>query len=172
MMLIYSSPPLSQRFLAEAGIVNYYHLDSTLSGHTDHSEKDLSCPLLSISFAQSAIFLVGGKTKDICPKALLLNSGDVIIMSGDSRLAYHGIPKVLAPAGDDEAIPACLLMETLAQNPLHDCVCVECKRHECSFKEDPSHQQLMDSWTHFIPYLSLSRINVNVRQVVSASCKF
>ena len=36
------------RFTAEAGIVNYYHLDSTLSGHTDHSERDLSLPLLSI----------------------------------------------------------------------------------------------------------------------------
>jgi len=36
------------RFVPEAAIVNYYHLDSTLSGHTDHSEKDLSIPLLSI----------------------------------------------------------------------------------------------------------------------------
>ena len=36
------------RFSAEAAIVNYYHLDSTLSGHTDHSERDLSHPLLSI----------------------------------------------------------------------------------------------------------------------------
>ena len=36
------------RFVPEAAIVNYYHLDSTLSGHTDHSEKDLSIPLLSV----------------------------------------------------------------------------------------------------------------------------
>ena len=36
------------RFSAEAAIVNFYHLDSTLSGHTDHSERDLSLPLLSI----------------------------------------------------------------------------------------------------------------------------
>lgn len=39
---------LSSRFEAEAAIVNYYRLDSTLSGHTDHSEKDLTKPLLSI----------------------------------------------------------------------------------------------------------------------------
>lgn len=32
----------------EAAIVNYYHLDSTLSGHTDHSEHDLTAPLISI----------------------------------------------------------------------------------------------------------------------------
>ena len=35
-------------FVSEAAIVNYYHLDSTLSGHTDHSEYDLSAPLISI----------------------------------------------------------------------------------------------------------------------------
>ena len=34
-------------FSAEAAIVNYYHLDSTLAGHTDHSEKDMSAPLFS-----------------------------------------------------------------------------------------------------------------------------
>lgn len=35
-------------FRAEAAIINYYHLDSTLSGHTDHSEQDLTAPLISI----------------------------------------------------------------------------------------------------------------------------
>lgn len=34
-------------FLAEAAIVNFYHPSSTLSGHTDHSEYNLSAPLLS-----------------------------------------------------------------------------------------------------------------------------
>lgn len=35
-------------FKAEAGIVNYYHMDSTLSPHTDHSEIDITAPLVSI----------------------------------------------------------------------------------------------------------------------------
>ena len=35
-------------FQAEAGIINYYHLDSTLAGHTDHSELDHDAPLISI----------------------------------------------------------------------------------------------------------------------------
>lgn len=34
-------------FKAEAAIVNYYHMDSTLSGHTDHSEHNLEAPLFS-----------------------------------------------------------------------------------------------------------------------------
>lgn len=34
-------------FTAEAAIVNFYHPSSTLSGHIDHSEYNLSAPLLS-----------------------------------------------------------------------------------------------------------------------------
>lgn len=37
-------------FKPEAAIVNYYHLDSSLSGHTDHSEFDLTAPLISIRY--------------------------------------------------------------------------------------------------------------------------
>ena len=36
---------------SEAAIVNYYHLDSTLAGHTDHSEFDLQSPLISIRYS-------------------------------------------------------------------------------------------------------------------------
>jgi len=34
-------------FSAEAAIVNYYHMDSTLSGHTDTSEQNKEAPLFS-----------------------------------------------------------------------------------------------------------------------------
>lgn len=37
-------------FNAQAAIVNLYHMNSTLSGHTDHSEKDLEAPLLSFRY--------------------------------------------------------------------------------------------------------------------------
>ena len=40
---------LARDFRAEAAIVNYYPMDATLSGHTDHSEHNLDAPLLSIS---------------------------------------------------------------------------------------------------------------------------
>lgn len=87
-------------FMAEAAIVNFYHPSSTLSGHTDHSEYNLSAPLLSISFGLSAIFLIGGHSLDDEPVAILLRSGDTIIMSNESRLCYHGVPKVLLPKND------------------------------------------------------------------------
>ena len=37
---------------AEAAIVNFYPMDATLGGHTDHSEPNLEAPLLSISLGE------------------------------------------------------------------------------------------------------------------------
>ena len=36
-----------ETFKAQAAIVNYYHMDSSLGGHTDHSEFDLKMPIIS-----------------------------------------------------------------------------------------------------------------------------
>jgi len=52
------------------------------------------------SFGLSAIFLIGGRSLDDKPSAILLRSGDVIVMSKESRLCYHGVPKVLLPKND------------------------------------------------------------------------
>lgn len=82
-------------YSAEAAIVNFYHMDSTLSGHTDYSEPNREAPLISFSFGQSAIFLIGGLTLEENPMAMFLHSGDVVIMAGGSRLRYHGVPRIV-----------------------------------------------------------------------------
>lgn len=48
------------------------------------------------SLGLSAIFLIGGRSLDDKPTALLLRSGDTVVMSRESRLCYHGVPKVLS----------------------------------------------------------------------------
>ena len=58
------------------------------------------------SFGQTAIFLLGGQTKDTSPTAMFLHSGDIIIMGGPARLAYHAVPKILP--GKDGNLPQCL----------------------------------------------------------------
>lgn len=45
-------------YIAQASIVNFYHMDSTLAPHTDHSEKNLDAPLISIRFAEWCIFII------------------------------------------------------------------------------------------------------------------
>lgn len=94
-------------YQAEAGLLNFYqvpllslacrgrHVDSVqprdmLTAHVDQAEGDATSPLVSISIGLSAIFLIGGRSKDVKPLPLLLRSGDVVIMAGPSRQAYHG----------------------------------------------------------------------------------
>ena len=61
------------------------------------------------SFGQTAIFLLGGQTKETSPTAMFLHSGDIIIMGGPSRLAYHAVPKILP--GKDGNLPQCLQLK-------------------------------------------------------------
>ncbi|PSN35234.1 Nucleic acid dioxygenase ALKBH1 [Blattella germanica] len=170
-------------FSAEAAIVNFYHMDSTLSGHTDHSEVDKEAPLFSfrlvpitsltylnsysiliimkkifafsvlidctghhedathivtvvlLSFGQSAIFLLGGESLEEKPTAMLIRSGDIMVMSGESRLCYHGVPRIIQAD--------------------------EFPWSECNDK----------TWEPFESYLSSSRINMNVRQVLNPGSK-
>lgn len=129
-------------FTAEAAIVNYYHLDSTLSGHTDHSEQNLEAPLFSFSFGQSAIFLIGGKTIDEKPSAMYIHSGDIVIMSKDSRQCYHAVPKIIKTNCE----------------PWND---------ECELKSSDLSVDKNIHWEPFNNYLSYSRININVRQVLN-----
>lgn len=77
---------------AEAAIVNLYSPGDTLSLHRDVSEE-CDQPLVSISIGCDAVFIVGVEGHD--PAAILLRSGDAVLMSGSSRYAWHGVPKVL-----------------------------------------------------------------------------
>ena len=174
--------------------MNYYHMDSTLSGHTDHSEKDLAQPLLSLSFGQSAIFLIGGPTKQTRPKALLLNSGDIVVMSGESRLAYHGVPKILPYFKEGDFVsksdrPSILCPESLLKPVFETQSCCACGFRPTEMMVDQSNaaemcdgeaekrgcpccEELIKMWQLFESYVSVSRINVNIRQVVSENCTF
>ncbi|KAI7907921.1 uncharacterized protein BX663DRAFT_492426 [Cokeromyces recurvatus] len=82
-------------FKPEAGIINYYQLQSTLMGHVDQSEINMEAPLISMSLGHSCIYLIGGNTRDVKPIPLRLHSGDVIIMTAIARRAYHGVPRIL-----------------------------------------------------------------------------
>ena len=77
---------------AEAAILNLYSPGDTLSLHRDVSEE-CDQPLVSISIGCDAVFIVGVEGHD--PAAILLRSGDAVLMSGSSRYAWHGVPKVL-----------------------------------------------------------------------------
>lgn len=81
----------------QAAIVNIYSAKDKLSLHRDVSEE-ADRGLVSISLGCSCIFMIGLKdkeTEEIHHQALRLDSGDVLYMSGESRYAWHGVPKIL-----------------------------------------------------------------------------
>lgn len=75
-------------------LVNHYNLKAKMGLHIDNDEKDFSYPVLSISIGASALFRIGGLKRSDKTKSLKLHHGDVLIMSGKSRLIYHGIDKI------------------------------------------------------------------------------
>ena len=83
---------------AEAAIVNVYSPSDTLSLHRDVSEE-CDRPLVSISLGCDALFIAGlegeSSTGESRVAAIRLRSGDALLMTGESRYAWHGVPQVL-----------------------------------------------------------------------------
>ncbi|VFQ84352.1 unnamed protein product [Cuscuta campestris] len=92
-------------------IVNFYQLSGRLGLHQDRDESYDSLrrglPVVSISIGDSAEFLYGhSRDKTKCEK-VVLDSGDVFIFGGKSRLVYHGVKQIIP-----NSCPLPLLQET------------------------------------------------------------
>ena len=114
-------PPIPRQFgelarsaAADAGfemqpdlcIMNYYTADAKMGVHQDKDEGQDSIaagvPIVSLSLGDAARFVVGGLSRRDPTSALILHSGDVLVMGGPSRLRYHGVTRILpgtAPEG-------------------------------------------------------------------------
>jgi DNA oxidative demethylase len=105
-------PPMPQMLLAlwdemtsyagspEACLVNYYAGAAKMGLHQDRDEEDFAAPVLSVSLGDSGIFRVGGRSRKDPTRTFELKSGDVIILGGEDRLAYHGIDRILCGTSD------------------------------------------------------------------------
>ena len=66
-----------------------------MGGHVDDAEKDMSKPIISVSFGNTVVFLIGSRSRETKPTALYIRSGDVVVMGGESRYFYHGVPRMI-----------------------------------------------------------------------------
>lgn len=83
----YAHPP-------EACLVNFYMGSAKMGLHQDRDEEDFSAPVVSVSLGDAAIFRIGGTTRGGKTQSLKLESGDVLVMGGPSRLRFHGVDRV------------------------------------------------------------------------------
>lgn len=132
---------LENDFTPEAAIVNFYPMNTSMGGHLDDAEHDLRKPIVSLSLGSSALFLIGGRDKTVDPTPILVRSGDSVVMTGESRLCYHGVPCIIPR--DVEAYLCDVTLE-----PLNEV-----------FPEADS------ATSNVLNYLKDHRINMNVRQV-------
>jgi alkylated DNA repair dioxygenase AlkB len=83
---------------AQAAIVNLYTPGDVLSVHRDVAEESKQ-GLVSISLGCDALFIIGLDTevpeRKIPPLVVKLRSGDAVFMTGASRFAWHGVPRVI-----------------------------------------------------------------------------
>jgi alkylated DNA repair protein (DNA oxidative demethylase) len=78
----------------EACLVNHYKDSARMGLHQDRDEADLTAPVLSVSLGDDALFRIGGCQRGGPTRSMNLASGDVVLLGGQSRLAFHGIDRI------------------------------------------------------------------------------
>lgn len=82
--------------LPEACLINWYAPGARMGLHQDRDEQEFSAPVLSLSLGDTALFRIGGTSRKDPTRSIRLESGDALLLAGESRLAFHGIDRVLA----------------------------------------------------------------------------
>ena len=83
----YAKPP-------QACLINYYNDNAKMGLHQDKDEEDFDAPVVSLSFGDTCLFRIGAQTRRAKTTSIKLKSGDAVILSGPSRLAFHGVDKI------------------------------------------------------------------------------
>jgi alkylated DNA repair protein (DNA oxidative demethylase) len=84
----------------EACLINYYAGSAKMGLHQDRDEEDFAAPVLSVSLGDTANFRVGGTSRKDATQVFELKSGDVFLLDGHDRLAFHGIDRILPGTSD------------------------------------------------------------------------
>nr|WP_295466397.1 alpha-ketoglutarate-dependent dioxygenase AlkB [Mesorhizobium sp.] len=99
-------PPIPHRLLAiwrdvsgadidpEVCLVNFYDDTARMGLHQDRDEQDLSAPVVSVSLGDTCLFRIGGTVRNDPTQSFRLNSGDVVVLGGESRMIFHGVDRI------------------------------------------------------------------------------
>ncbi|EKF18999.1 alpha-ketoglutarate-dependent dioxygenase AlkB family protein [Nitratireductor pacificus] len=99
-------PPIPARLIAlwdevaghaaapEACLVNFYGEGAKMGLHQDRDEQEFSAPVVSVSLGDTCLFRAGGPKRGDKTVSVKLQSGDVVVMGGAGRLAFHGVDRI------------------------------------------------------------------------------
>ncbi|WP_299956021.1 alpha-ketoglutarate-dependent dioxygenase AlkB [uncultured Roseobacter sp.] len=75
-------------------LINYYGEGARMGLHQDKDEASYDWPVVSISLGDDGLFRMGGPQRGGKTQSIWLKSGDVVVMGGAARLAYHGVDRI------------------------------------------------------------------------------
>jgi DNA oxidative demethylase len=78
----------------EACLINFYGPGAKMGLHQDRDEADFAAPVVSLSLGDSCLFRIGGPKRGDPTRSFRLNSGDVVVLGGPARLAFHGVDRI------------------------------------------------------------------------------
>jgi alkylated DNA repair protein (DNA oxidative demethylase) len=78
----------------EACLVNYYAPAAKMGLHQDRDERDFAAPVVSISLGDTCLFRIGTTARNGPTRSMKLASGDVVVLGGADRLAFHGVDRL------------------------------------------------------------------------------
>jgi alkylated DNA repair protein (DNA oxidative demethylase) len=88
---------------ADCCLANLYRAGARMGLHQDRDEADFGFPVISVSLGDTAVFRIGGAARRGAAHSVRLASGDVCALSGEARLAFHGVDRILE--GTSRLIP-------------------------------------------------------------------
>jgi len=95
----YLDPDRARRYRPDIALINHYDPDARMGLHRDSDEEVLE-PVVSLSIGAPCLFRLGNTENRGRPWIdVELHSGDLLVFGDESRLAYHGVPRLL-PATD------------------------------------------------------------------------
>jgi alkylated DNA repair protein (DNA oxidative demethylase) len=98
----YPGEPVAAGYRPDVALINFYDGAARMGMHADRDERSLA-PVVSLSLGDSCVFRFGNTRDRGRPWVdVPLESGDLFVFGGDSRLAYHGVPKTLPGTGDPD----------------------------------------------------------------------
>jgi alkylated DNA repair protein (DNA oxidative demethylase) len=88
------------RYDPDVALINFYDGQARMGMHADRDERSLA-PVVSLSLGATCVFRFGNTDSRSRPWTdVELESGDLFVFGGPSRLAYHGVPKTRPGTGD------------------------------------------------------------------------
>ena len=78
----------------QACLVNRYDAGARMGLHVDADEAAEDAPVVSVSLGDDALFRIGGPRRSDPTRSVRLRSGDVIVLAGAARRAFHGVDRI------------------------------------------------------------------------------